>query len=128
MAGIRRQGTDIELALRKELFRRGFRYRVDFKVLMKPRRLADVAFPRLRVAVFVDGCFWHGCPMHATWPKRNSEFWKRKIEENRRRDLDTEFRLVADGWTVLRFWGHESSVEAADRIAEAILAATEKIS
>lgn len=76
MAKVRQQGTDAEIALRSELYRRGLRYRVGYEVLKKPRRLADVEFPGLKIAVFVDGCFWHGCPEHATWPKRNAEFWR----------------------------------------------------
>lgn len=117
MANVRQQGTDAEMALRRELFRIGLRYRVNFEVLKKPRRVADVAFPGLKIAVFVDGCFWHGCPAHATWPKHNSEFWRQKIEANRSRDADTNFRLQTNGWTVLRFWEHESPVEAAKAVA-----------
>lgn len=83
MAKVRQKGTGTEMALRRELCRRGLRYRVNFEVLKKPRRIADIAFPRLRIAIFVDGCFWHGCPEHATWPKQNAEFWLQKIEANR---------------------------------------------
>lgn len=70
----------------------------------------------LRLAVFVDGCFWHGCPVHATWPKTNAEFWRAKIEKNRVRDRDTNRRLREEGWTVVRVWEHEDVDEAADRI------------
>lgn len=69
MARVRQKGTGAELALRKELYRCGLKYRVNFEVLRKPRRVADIAFPGLKIAIFVDGCFWHGCPEHATWPK-----------------------------------------------------------
>tara|TARA_R110001583_G_scaffold31978_4_gene109130 strand:- start:127358 stop:127771 length:414 start_codon:yes stop_codon:yes gene_type:complete len=120
MAKVRQQGTDAEIALRSELYRRGLRYRVGYEVLKKPRRVADVAFPGLKIAVFVDGCFWHGCPEHATWPKRNAEFWRQKIETNRLRDADTNSRLRKIGWTVLRFWEHESPIEASDRVAKAV--------
>lgn len=120
MAKVRQQGTDAEIALRSELYRRGLRYRVGYEVLKKPRRVADVAFPGLKIAVFVDGCFWHGCPEHATWPKRNAEFWRQKIETNRLRDADTNSRLQKIGWTVLRFWEHESLIEASDRVAKAV--------
>lgn len=113
MSNIRQTGTTAEIAIRQELFRRGFRYRVDFKVLAKPRRIADVVFPRQKIAIFVDGCFWHGCPDHATWPKRNAEFWRQKIEANRLRDTDTNRRLQQLGWTVLRFWEHEDITHAA---------------
>lgn len=116
MARIRQTGTAAELALRKELYQKGLRYRVGFEVLKKPRRVADVAFPGLKIAVFVDGCFWHGCPLHATWPKHNAEFWKNKIEVNRARDADTNARLRALGWRIVRIWGHESPVLAAKKV------------
>lgn len=120
MAKIRQKGTAAEVALRRELHRSGLRYRVDFTVLRKPRRVADVAFPGLRIAVFVDGCFWHGCPEHATWPKQNAEFWRQKIEANRIRDADTNSRLRDIGWTVLRFWEHESPLAAAEIVARLV--------
>jgi len=117
MAKVRQTGTDAELALRQEMYRIGLRYRINYEVLRKPRRVADVAFPGRKIAVFIDGCFWHGCPEHATWPKRNADFWRLKIETNRRRDADTNARLQANGWTALRFWSHESPVEAAKTVA-----------
>jgi DNA mismatch endonuclease (patch repair protein) len=120
MAKVRQKGTDAEIALRRELYRRGMRYRVDYEVLKKPRRVADVAFPGLMIAIFVDGCFWHGCPVHATWPKQNAEFWRQKIETNRLRDADTNSRLLDVGWTVLRFWEHQSPTQAADAIAQTV--------
>lgn len=126
MAKVRQKGTDAEIALRRELYRIGLRYRVDYAVLKKPRRVADVAFPGLKIAIFVDGCFWHGCPEHATWPKRNAEFWRQKIEANRLRDADTNERLCALGWTVLRFWEHESPTEAAATVAETVATARSK--
>lgn len=126
MAKVRQKGTDAEMALRRELYRRGLRYRVDYEVLKRPRRVADVAFPGLRVAVFVDGCFWHGCPEHASWPKQNAEFWRQKIEANRQRDRDTNERLDRMGWTVLRFWQHESPAEAADSVARVVTMARSK--
>jgi DNA mismatch endonuclease (patch repair protein) len=120
MAKVRQKGTDAEPALGRELYRRGLRYRVEYEVLKKPRRMADVAFPSLKIAIFVDGCFWHGCPEHATWPKQNAEFWRQKIEANRLRDADTNSRLLENGWTVLRFWEHESPIEATDTVAQAV--------
>lgn len=120
MAKVRQTGTDAELALRREMYRIGLRYRMAYEVLKKPRRVADVAFPRRKIAVFVDGCFWHGCPEHATWPKRNADFWRQKIEANRWRDADTNARLQANGWTTLRFWSHESPVEAAQTVARVV--------
>jgi DNA mismatch endonuclease (patch repair protein) len=126
MAKVRQKGTNVEIALRRELYRSGLRYRVNFEILKKPRRVADVAFPGLRIAVFVDGCFWHGCPKHATWPKQNAEFWRQKIEANRIRDADTNTRLGSIGWTVLRFWEHESPIEAARIVARMVTTAKSK--
>ncbi len=120
MAKVRQKETGAEVALRQEMHRIGLRYRVDYEVLRKPRRVADVAFPGRKIAVFVDGCFWHGCPEHATWPKQNAEFWREKIEANRRRDADTNDRLRSLGWTVLRFWSHESPAEAAKAVARVV--------
>lgn len=120
MAKVRQKGTDAEVALRQEIHRIGLRYRVDYEVLKKPRRVADVVFPGRKIAVFVDGCFWHGCPEHATWPKQNAEFWREKIEANRLRDADTNERLRSLGWTVLRFWSHESPHEAARTVAHMV--------
>jgi DNA mismatch endonuclease (patch repair protein) len=120
MARVRKTGTDIELSLRKTLFRMGLRYRVNRPVLSKPRRVADIVFPGPKVAVFVDGCFWHGCPVHATWPKTNAEFWRGKIETNRQRDADTNSRLLDMGWTVIRIWEHEDVTKAAKRIQDII--------
>lgn len=107
MAKVRQKDTKAEMSLRRELHRKGLRYRVNFKVLDKPRRIADIVFTKQKLAIFVDGCFWHGCPEHATWPKQNSQFWQSKISTNKVRDLDTNERLRSIGWTVLRFWEHE---------------------
>jgi len=120
MAKVRQKGTGAEIALRRELYRRGLRYRVDFEVLKKPRRVADIAFPGLRIAIFVDGCFWHGCTEHATWPKQNSDFWRQKIETNRTRDANTNEWLRNIGWMVLRFWEHEPPTDAADIVVQTV--------
>jgi len=79
-------------------------------------------FPGPRVAVFVDGCFWHGCPEHASWPKANAQWWRVKIEANRRRDRDTDERLTRAGWEVVRVWEHEDPGQAAGRIAVVVAA------
>lgn len=120
MAKVRQKGTEAEIKLRRELYRSGLRYRVGYAVLQRPRRIADVAFPGLKIAIFVDGCFWHGCPKHATWPKQNAEFWRQKIETNRARDADTNVRLHAMNWRVLRIWEHESPVTAAKRVSKLV--------
>jgi DNA mismatch endonuclease (patch repair protein) len=115
----RRRDTPGELALRRALTALGLRYRVD-ATLPGLRRRADVLFPRARIAVFVDGCFWHGCPEHGTWPRANATWWKRKIESNQARDRDTDAQLSMKGWRVFRFWAHEDATVAAVRIARAL--------
>lgn len=117
MQRVRQKSTSAEHALRRELRARGLRYRLHVRVLTKPRRVADVTFSGLRVAVFVDGCFWHGCPQHATWPKQNAEFWRAKIEANMARDADTDERLRAEGWKVIRVWAHEPPARVAAQVA-----------
>lgn len=112
----RTRDTGVEIALRSELHRRGLRFRVHRRPLRDVRREADIVNASLRLAVFVDGCFWHGCPEHATWPKANDEFWRSKIEGNRERDRDTDRRLHEAGWSVVRVWEHEPASEAADRV------------
>jgi DNA mismatch endonuclease (patch repair protein) len=92
------------------------RFRVDWPLPGLPRRRADIAFTRRGVAVFVDGCFWHACPEHRTAPASNADWWATKLENNVRRDRDTDEHLRAAGWTVLRFWEHENSVVAADSV------------
>ena len=127
LARMRRQkrtGTKPELALRRILHARGLRYRVDRPIgLDGLRRKADVTFVGARVAVFVDGCYWHGCPLHGTTPKSNEEWWVEKIAANARRDRDTDDRLGAAGWTVVRAWEHEDPAEVADRVEAAVRAA-----
>lgn len=120
MQRVRQKNTSAESSLRRELRSLGLRYRVQVPVLTKPRRVADVTFIGPRVAVFVDGCFWHGCPEHVTWPKQNADFWRSKILTNRERDRDTDARLRADGWEVVRVWAHEAPSSAALRIAEIV--------
>ncbi len=120
MARVRQKGTKAELNLRRALHARGLRYRLQVPVLTKPRRVADIVFPSARVAVFVDGCFWHGCPEHASWPKSNADFWRNKIEANRSRDVDTDQRLNELGWKTVRIWEHENVGEAAERISEIV--------
>lgn len=120
MSATGQRDTRPEKGIRKRLFARGLRYRVDYPVLGKPRRRGDIVFPGAKVAVFVDGCFWHGCPVHGTWPKENAEFWRAKIEANRARDADTNRRLEALGWTVVRVWAHEDAEEAAERVARIV--------
>lgn len=116
MQATRRRDTPGELALRRALHSLGLRYRVDVS-LPGTRRRADVAFSKAKVAIFVDGCFWHGCPVHGTWPKANAAWWRAKIEANQKRDRDTDRRLRRAGWRVLRFWEHVNATQAAQRVA-----------
>jgi DNA mismatch endonuclease (patch repair protein) len=117
-----RRDTGVERLLRSALHRRGLRFRVHGRPLRTSRREVDIVFVRARVAVFVDGCFWHGCPLHATWPKRNADWWRRKIEGNIARDANTDDRLAREGWLVLRVWEHEDPDVAADEIERAVRA------
>lgn len=120
MARVGRRDTKPELELRRILHARGLRFRVDRAVLADRRRRADVVFGPTKVAAFVDGCFWHGCPQHATWPKANEEYWREKIETNQLRDRDTDDRLRTLGWEVVRIWEHEDPAMAADRLEKIV--------
>lgn len=118
MQGNRGRDTRPELALRRRLHALGLRYRVNAQLpLHGVRRRADVAFPRLRVAVFVDGCLWHSCPDHCRPPRTNAEYWRDKLARNHARDMDTDRRLTELGWIVLRIWEHEDPPEAAAKVA-----------
>lgn len=117
----KRSDTAPEVALRKELYRRGIRYRIDYQLpLHGVRRRADIAFTALQIAVFVDGCYWHACPVHATWPTASADWWRAKLEGNVRRDRDTDQRLAEAGWISLRIWEHDNPIAAADRIESAL--------
>ena len=115
--------TGPELQLRRLLHSRGHRYRVDEQVIEGLRRRADLVFRGPRVAVFVDGCFWHRCPEHGNLPRANADWWRDKLETNVERDRDTDRQLLAAGWTVVRIWEHEirADVESAAERVEAAL-------
>lgn len=117
------RGTRPELALRKELHRRGFRFRVQYRPLVGVQVTADIVFTRARVAVFVDGCFWHRCPEHGTNPRANAAWWAEKLDANVNRDQRTNEQLQAEGWTVVRIWEHLSAPAAAGQVASAVLQA-----
>lgn len=119
-----RRDTAPEVALRRELHRRGLRFRVDWPLPGMPRRRADIAFTRREVAVFIDGCFWHSCPDHATAPASNADWWAAKLATNVRRDRATDEHLRSLGWTVLRFWEHEGVLSCADYVSR-VLAGTD---
>jgi len=112
--------TRPEMALRSAIHAIGMRYRVGVRPLAGVRRTADLVFTKAKVAVFLDGCYWHGCPEHHRPAKRNSEFWTDKIEKNRARDVETDHLLREAGWEPVRVWEHEDPVGAAERIAQLI--------
>lgn len=118
----RTRDTAPELAVRRLLHAAGLRYRVDRSPLPGLRRRADIVFSPARVAVYVDGCFWHGCPEHGTRPAANREWWARKIGGNRARDADTDRRLTEAGWVVLRAWEHEAPRSVTDRVRDLLAA------
>lgn len=119
MQSARRRDTGPEIALRRVLHAHGFRFRIDRPILSSNRR-ADIVFTRARVAVFIDGCFWHCCPIHGTFPKANAAWWADKLKTNHLRDLDTNRKLRKGGWHVERVWEHEAPLKAAARIMGAV--------
>ncbi|MDO8143620.1 very short patch repair endonuclease [Isoptericola sp. 178] len=120
MSQARRQDTKPELDVRRLLHSRGMRYRVGYPVPGLARRSIDIAFTRVKVAVFLDGCFWHGCPDHGTSPRANADWWTTKLARNAERDSETTDVLTESGWTVLRFWEHEDPSDVADRIETSV--------
>lgn len=123
MRQVRRRDTPAELALRSALHRRGLRFRVDRAPIQGVRRKADIVFGPAKVAIFVDGCFWHGCPEHGTLPKANREWWRHKLRNTKQRDLETNRLFEKAGWTAIRVWEHEDPEEAVERVIEAVRAA-----
>ncbi|MDA8286331.1 MAG: very short patch repair endonuclease [Actinomycetota bacterium] len=111
-----RRDTAAECAVRSELHRRGLRYFVDRRVVPDTRRRVDIVFPQRKIAIFVDGCFWHSCSMHRSVPRANRDWWVAKLAANERRDRETDAQLEDAGWTVLRFWEHEDPMAVADTI------------
>jgi DNA mismatch endonuclease (patch repair protein) len=120
MSKLGRRDTLPERALRSELHRRGLRFRVDRAPVKGLRSRADVVFGPARVAVYVDGCFWHSCPEHGTRPKANAEWWEQKLKRNQERDAETDRVLREHGWEVVRIWEHEDPAEAASRVEAAV--------
>jgi DNA mismatch endonuclease (patch repair protein) len=112
--------TKPELALRRAVHALGLRYRVAFRPVTSVRRSADLVFTKARVAVFLDGCFWHGCPIHHTFAVTNAGFWAEKVRRTRERDAETNRILEEAGWYVLRIWEHEDPGDAAERVAELV--------
>lgn len=117
MIGNRARDTKPEVAVRRILHAAGLRYRVNARPESDLRRTADVLFTRNRIAVFIDGCYWHGCPEHYTVPQANAAFWRAKLERNLRRDAETTRLLESRGWIVMRFWTHEAPEQIAAAVA-----------
>lgn len=120
MQGNRSRDTTPEIELRRLVHSSGLRYRVNARPLPSVRRTADMVFRPAKVAVFVDGCFWHRCPDHATDPKTNSDYWKPKLERNVERDRETDRLLAKSGWLSIRIWEHEDLSQAALQIAKTV--------
>lgn len=118
----RTRGRDnpLELSVRSQLYARGLRYRIHYPLPGMKRVTCDVALPGLRIAIFLDGCFWHGCESHPPSVKKNTDFWLEKIERNRARDARATAHLTELGWTVLRFWEHEAVETIVERIASIV--------
>ncbi|WP_199809841.1 very short patch repair endonuclease [Streptomyces sp. NRRL S-455] len=122
MRANRSRDSHPEMALRRAVHALGLRYRVCKRPLPSLRRTADLVFSRARVAVFLDGCFWHGCPKHHSTPLTHSAYWSNKIRGNQDRDRDTDAQLAAAGWLTIRVWEHEDPVQAAQLIAQSVRA------
>lgn len=122
MKGNRGRDTKAELAVRRLVHATGLRYRVNARPEPDLRRTADLLFTRAHVAVFIDGCYWHGCPEHFNMPATNLDYWSTKIGRNQARDLETTSRLEQKGWLVLRFWEHETPSSVAERIGRIVRA------
>ncbi|RZU73630.1 T/G mismatch-specific endonuclease [Micromonospora kangleipakensis] len=120
MSRLPRRDTGPEVQLRRLLHAQGLRYRVQLPVPDWRRRTIDIAFTRVKVAVFVDGCFWHGCPEHGMVPRSNQAWWASKLEANRRRDAETTAHLQSRGWRVLRFWSHDDVSDMVVAVTRAV--------
>lgn len=120
MQANQRRDSKPEMAVRRLVHAAGFRYRVDAKPLTDFNRRADLVFTRARVAVFVDGCYWHGCPEHGTIAKANAAYWATKIARNRERDHETDRVLRERGWTVVRVWEHEEPNDVVERVVRVL--------
>ncbi len=121
MAAVRRADTKIEVELRRKLHALGLRFRKDYRLDLAGGRVRpDIVFTRRKVAVFVDGCFWHVCPIHASWPKDNAEFWQAKLNRNVERNRQADEALKQAGWTIVRVWEHETLDEGVARMVDVL--------
>lgn len=128
MRAVRRKGTKAEQALWEALTELGLSFQRNQRPIPSLRREADVLFRREKVAVFVDGCFWHGCPLHGTQAKANAGFWERKISRNKERDRETNEILASTGWFVVRIWEHVEPRRAAGRVVDIVRSRSERVS
>lgn len=121
MLANKRSGTKPEVALRSALHAAGYRFRKDYRIkLEKTSVRPDIVFPRVKVAIFVDGCFWHSCPLHGTTPRANADYWVPKLARNVQRDHEQAIALGSEGWLVLRIWEHVPSIEAFESVVAAL--------
>lgn len=120
MRAQRTAGTSVELGVRRRLHAKGYRYRVDYRLMADQRFRGDIVWTRDKLVVFLDGCFWHGCPDHGTRPKSNTAWWASKLDGNRERDARATGLLTDEGWCVLRFWEHEDPDWIVDRIEDVL--------
>lgn len=127
MRATRRRDTAPEIAVRSRLHAMGLRYRVDWPVPGQRRRTIDIAFTRAKVAVYIDGCFWHGCPIHATKPRMNAAWWDAKLTANQARDSAVNEQLIELGWLVMRFWEHEEPAHVAAEIHSSVTRALKQL-
>lgn len=127
MSRQKRKDTAPEVLLRRELRARGVGYRINMAIPGLPRRSCDIMFKTAHIAVFVDGCFWHGCPAHGTLPMNNGSWWAEKLSKNVERDRDTNRHLSMLGWQVIRVWEHEDMASAADRIVRVVQDARNRV-
>jgi DNA mismatch endonuclease (patch repair protein) len=123
MIANRSKDTGPEMAVRRLIHARGLRYRIHMRPLADARRTADIVFTRQRIAIFIDGCFWHACPEHFVMPHANTHYWAPKIARNQRRDHDIDEALTKAGWAVIRAWEHEPPEAVADLIERTIASA-----
>lgn len=121
MRNTQSRNNSLEVAVRKHLYASGLRFRIHYPLPGMRRRSSDIAFPGFRIAVFLDGCFWHSCPLHQTFPKTNAAFWAEKLKRNKERDRTTDRYLETLGWVPLRFWTHQTSEEIALAVYGAVI-------
>lgn len=120
MLANRRRDTSPEIAVRRLVHATGLRYRVDFRLDLRRRIRPDIVFTRARVAIFIDGCFWHTCPLHGAMPKLNATYWQPKLARTVARDREADLTLTEAGWLVLRYWEHEDPAVVANQIETAV--------